>query len=91
MRLAPAERDVFMNDSNAEFMAGYKSIRPDFIVDLELRRFCILQRYFERMNIYFAQILDNSAPEEYRLDRLKKFSKGRLAGDCLAKLEEITR
>jgi spectinomycin phosphotransferase len=89
MRLAPAERDVFMNDENAEFMAGYKSVRPDFIVDLELRRFCILQRYFERMSIYLAQILDNSTPEEYRLDRLKKFAKGHLAGDCLAKLEDV--
>lgn len=86
MRLAPAERDVFMNDENAEFMAGYKSIRPDFIVDLELRRFCILQRYFERMNIYFTQILDNTNPNEYRLDRLQRFAKGRLAGDCVPKL-----
>jgi spectinomycin phosphotransferase len=88
MRLAPAERDIFMNDENPEFMAGYKSIRPDFVIDPKLRRFCILQRYFERMNIYLTQILDPGAAQDYRLQRVEMFAKGNLAGGSQAKLEE---
>lgn len=88
MRLAPAERDLWRKDENAEFINGYKSVRPNFTINKDLRRYCMLQYYFDRMNIYFVEILNPSATEEYCLNRLQRFASGNLAGSNQAKFEE---
>ena len=87
MRLAPAERDLWRKDENAEFMNGYKSVRPNFTMNKDLRRYCMLQYYFDRMNIYFVEILNPNATNEYRLNRLQRFASGNLAGSNQAKFE----
>lgn len=88
LRLAPAERDLWMVDERPEFMAGYKSIRPDFIVSRNRRSFCILQYYFERMIYYFSEILNESTDPGSRIERIKKLAEGRMAGWILPKVDE---
>ncbi|MCS5710532.1 phosphotransferase [Candidatus Berkiella aquae] len=87
MRLAPAERDLWMKEEVAGFLEGYQSVRPDFQVDKTYRRFCILQYYFERMNLYFSDILNTSASDDFRLKRIERLAQGKMAGWNLHKVE----
>lgn len=89
MRLAPAERDLWMSDERPGFMEGYKSIRPDFSVNKNMRSFCILQYYFESMLYKFAEILKETADSDSRLKWVQKLAQGRMAGWRLPKMEEI--
>jgi len=91
LRLAPAERDIWMLDEHPDFMKGYKNIRPDFTVNSNMRSFCILQYYFERMMYYFSEILDDMADSDYRMKCIKKLEQGRMAGWILPKLKEVNR
>ncbi len=89
LRLAPAERDIWMLDDRPGFMEGYKSIRPDFVVNKDMRGFCILKYYFERMMHYFSEILNESADSEDRMECINKLGQGRMAGWILPKVEAI--
>jgi len=69
--LASAERDLWVNDSNNDFMEGYRSVFPDYQTNLLARRFCICNQYFYYLMYYLADILSD-APSEYRKTKLKE-------------------
>ena len=89
LRIAPAERDLWMIDEHPEFIQGYKSVRPGFIINRNMRGFCILQYYFERMMHYFSEILNDSINSNARLELVQKLARGRMAGWILPKVEEV--
>lgn len=89
LRLAPAERDLWMHDEVTELLEGYKIVIPNFVINKNMRSFCILQYYFERMNYYFSDILNESLDDEFRLLRIKKLGQNRMAGWILPKVEEV--
>lgn len=90
LRLALAERDLWMMDQHQQFIDGYKNVRPDFVANSNIHSFYILQYYFERIMYYFAEILNEANSTAYRLERIQKLAQGRMAGWFLSKIEEIT-
>lgn len=88
MRLAPRERDLWMKDDEPEFLAGYKSIIPEFTVNQRYRRFFILQYYFERMHFYFNEVVNVDKSIEERRSLLERLAQNRMAGRNLLKLQE---
>lgn len=88
MRLAPRERDLWMKDDEPEFLAGYKSIIPEFTVNQRYRRFYILQYYFERMHFYFNEVVNVDKSIEERRSLLERLAQNRMAGRNLLKLQE---
>lgn len=88
MRLAPRERDLWMKDHEPAFLAGYRSIIPDFQINPLHRRFFILQYYFERMHFYFVEVNDIQKNIDERYSLLERLSQNRMAGRNLIKLQE---
>lgn len=70
--LTPAERDTWMIDHIPEFMEGYKSVRPNFTINADLRSFYTLKYYFQRNMHYFSEILKEDADAQYRLKNVDK-------------------
>lgn len=91
MRLSPAERDLWMLEQVAGYIDGYKSVRSDFTVNAYCRRFCILQYYFERMNLHFSDILNAELNEDFRIKRVQKLAQGNMAGWNLPKVAEVLK
>jgi len=91
MRLAPAERDLWMLDERPSFLIGYQSIRPDFQIDKNRRSFCILQYHFENMMLKFTEILNKERDAQERLERVEKLAVAGLAGWRLPKVKETRK
>lgn len=71
--LAPRERDLWVLEHESKFVAGYKSVVPNFAVNEIARDFCIVNQYFYYIAYYFDEILGDGS-EGYKREKLKSFS-----------------
>lgn len=88
LELAPPEQDLWIVDHEPGFFEGYKTIRPDFVMNQNMRSYFILKYYFRRLMYYCADILDENAASEHRQGLLKALDQGQREGWMLPKLAE---
>lgn len=88
IELAPAERDNWILDEYPEYMRGYRSIRPDYVIDRDLRAFCILKYFFRSFNYYFEVINDDTLSEKERLQWVNDLESNLLTGWMKPKLKQ---
>jgi spectinomycin phosphotransferase len=83
--LAPAERDTWFLLDDSAFMAGYRSVIPDYIPSDLAYRFYLLNRYFEDWLGFVKEILADGS-EAHRAWNLRQLRK-----DCLGWLRPLVR
>lgn len=91
MELAPAERDMWLFADKPEFMAGYKTSRPDFTLDDDHLKHAILGNYFEGLMIYLTEALNENADTDYRLKHTQKLKEKRFKRPCHPLIQYIFR
>ena len=89
IELAPAERDNWILDEFPEYMQGYRSVRPDYTINPDLRAFCILKYFFRSLNYYFEIIGDQNLPEKDRLQWVEDLETNLLTGWMTLKLKQV--
>jgi spectinomycin phosphotransferase len=67
--LAPVERDLWVHANRPAFMAGYRSVFPDYQTNELARRYCVCSQYFDYIAYFLADIMGDF-PSEDRVAKL---------------------
>jgi hypothetical protein len=86
--LAPAERDLWIMDHLEGFVDGYKSARPGYVANGNIRGFFIYKYYFSSMMHYFFEIFKNEAAA-YRIKHVRDLDENLITGWMTHKMKKI--